>query len=451
MDRTQDRANGAAAARGRAGRPGLRIDVADVEPASAPLPEVPYCAAVDALIVPPVFGAESCGSTSIEGCSDAGGWLIPSIGFHAGLTAVHLAFDQHRPLVLSPDIVWMFIVQGFALHVEANAETLRLQFVSHSGQIELEVQRDEFIKGAPTNDWACVFDEFSAQIGAHIGAATHALLEPRFSTTGAVERTAAQVVLLEAMQYYFSYNVRTLCGIPYVVVEGTPEDWASLAQRAEGLAGFGLEWWIDGLRPILAEFVAAARGAVRREFWQAIYKRQGGSGGPYISGWITMFFPYLRRPVRGRDTSRNPHLDGGGARLREMLSASGPAPGGLTCGVLPSGLAGVPFEWRYWDETYAMRFVAGFVGVRQDAQTLAVRPEIGWAVYEPAQVEAAYAARVEARERASEEKAERDRARANAWTWKGLCASCGFWLYGHDDEPLRTHCGRTLVEVLRRQ
>ncbi|WP_272427393.1 DUF4419 domain-containing protein [Polyangium jinanense] len=33
---------------------------------------------------------------------------------HALLGAVHLAFAQHRPLVLSPDAVWLTIAQGVA-------------------------------------------------------------------------------------------------------------------------------------------------------------------------------------------------------------------------------------------------------------------------------------------------------------------------------------------------
>src|SRR5262245_40267053 len=92
------------------------IEVADVEPAAAALPEVPYRAALDAAIVetpfsplydPPTAIADR--PTPIEACSDEGGGLIPVFGSHAGLAAVHLAYADHRPLVLSPDIIWMFI------------------------------------------------------------------------------------------------------------------------------------------------------------------------------------------------------------------------------------------------------------------------------------------------------------------------------------------------------
>jgi hypothetical protein len=41
-----------------------------------------------------------------------------------------------------------------------------------------------------------------------------------------------------------------------------------------------------------------------------------------------------------------------------------------------------PFRWLYLDKTFDMDFLGGFVGVAQDPETLALRPEIGWAVRE---------------------------------------------------------------------
>ena len=49
---------------------------------------------------------------------------------------------------------------------------------------------------------------------------------------------------------------------------------------------------------------------------------------------------------------------------------------------LPGGLSRAPFRWEYLDRTFAMEFLGGFVGVAQDEETLALRPEIGWAVRE---------------------------------------------------------------------
>lgn len=42
--------------------------------------------------------------------------------------------------------------------------------------------------------------------------------------------------------------------------------------------------------------------------------------------------------------------------------------------------AKAPFVWVYMAEEYQMEFIGGLVGIRQDPQTLCLRPEIGWAV-----------------------------------------------------------------------
>jgi len=443
---------------GGEGRRGpIVIDVSDVDPARAPLRDVPYRAALDAAIVAPPrtspfdppYASESDGPAPIEACSDEEGRLVPTFGSHAGLAAIHLAYADHRPIVLSPDIIWMFIAQGLALHIKANAEALRRHFVRHQGRVILEVRRDEFVKGSRNNDWAAVFEEFSLFIRAHIGEATHALLEPRFSTTGAVEKAAAQVALLDAMQPYFSYRLTTMCGIPRVMLHGDRRDWVSLAERVEALREFDLEWWTDPLRPILAEFVAAADGGVNTEFWQRIYKQRDGSGGPYISGWVTALFPYLHD-----SESRlvpNWALRDGGTRLQRMLAGTGRGLEGLTSNHFPRAMTEAPFEWQYYGDRYDMRFAAGFVGVRQDPETMSVRPEIGWAVYEPKQVEAARAVREQESTRARNEAAGLASARAQAWTSKARCQRCGEWIYRYDNaDPPKRHCGEAVVDVAYR-
>jgi hypothetical protein len=279
------------------------------------------------------------------------------------------------------------VAQGFANHLNANAEELRSKFVKHSGKLTIAVRRDDFVKGSPENPWPEVFGEFSRHIREHVGATTHDLLLPNFSTTGAVDKAASEVVLLDAMQSFFSYEFHTACGIPQIVLEGTPEDWSTLAERTRGIGKFGLEWWAEALAPILDEFVAASRGRVNARFWQSIYKLDGGSGGPYTTGWITAFFPYLKDWQSGRASHKNPWLAGGGKELQELLYPPRKRDPhrfghGPTTEAFPSGLARAPFLWNYLGRSFEMEFLGGFVGVRQEAESLRLRPEIGWAVRE---------------------------------------------------------------------
>lgn len=56
---------------------------------------------------------------------------------HSFLVAAFQAFKEHRPLIISPDHIWLLILQAFAVHVRQNAEELRHKFVAHDGKKEL--------------------------------------------------------------------------------------------------------------------------------------------------------------------------------------------------------------------------------------------------------------------------------------------------------------------------
>ena len=177
------------------------------------------------------------------------------------------------------------------------------------------------------------------------------------------------------MQSYFSYALATICGIPSITLEGTQEDWQTLEERVQSFGDLKLDWWLGPLSPLLHQFTEAACGRIDQRFWQSIYKYEGGSGGPYITGWITTFFPYLNDASTGQVTVRNHgFLEDGGRSIYH--------PSRLTLSDLPLGLSMAPFTWSYLSRVYDMEFLGGFVGVAQDQETLTLRPEIGWAVRE---------------------------------------------------------------------
>jgi hypothetical protein len=295
----------------------------------------------------------------------------PKNGF---LEAIHVAYDRHYGLVLSPDDIWLAIAQGFSQHVLADPEALRERFVpgSKAGTKEtIKVQRDHFVKGSPDNDWPGAFGEFGDQIGERIGKEKLALLRSNFSTTGVTEKAASEIVLLESMKEYFSYVLRTCCGIPEITLLGSVGDWKDIVARTKALGEFNLSWWVDDLIPTLDQFVAAAQGRADPTFWSSIYKLKGpdGSGGPVVTGWVNQFFPYLS------GSYKNPYAFG--SKLKETR--------GLRVGSDPAyyllGLSKAPFMWLYHDQSFQMEFVGGFVGSSLD-EGFRMRPSIGWLVRE---------------------------------------------------------------------
>jgi hypothetical protein len=383
---------------------GITFRVADVPRAKSALPQIPYKAAVEGLLEAERL-TKGRDYRPIEAWTRPTGRLVADIDYHPVAAALCRAYAEHRPVCLSPDMIWLLICQGIAHHINANAEELRRHFVRHDGKLALKIRRDDFDKGSPDNPWSGVFGEFSAQIEEHIGP-RHALFVASFSTTGAAEKAVSEIVLLEAMQRYFHYSLdQFICGIPAITLEGTPADWRSIEDRVEAFAPLGMEWWLSRLRPILRQFCAAVRGDIDRAFWRSIYRiyDPGASCGdaPSATGWINLFFPYFV-DEDGLPTQRNPWLIGE-RDLDELLkpperprTKRWPSLRGATWSYrgyvydaqYPSGLAKAPFTWAVRDEfgnlrnRWDMEFLGGFVGIAQDPESFCLRPEIGWAVRE---------------------------------------------------------------------
>lgn len=343
-----------------------RISVSDVSLLPLDRPVVSRKEAIQTLLHQPIE-AVSEGSDFPFFCDDTNPLLM----------AAHDAFFTHRPLVLNPDVLWFCLAQGFANHVNLNAEQLRDRFVRHSGKEKLVVCRPDFFLGQP-NPWPEAFEAFSEQVAEHVGKLRD-LVVADFSTTGPTERAATEVLLMDTFQAYFEYEMLAGCGISEVVLEGTADDWRSIRVRASVFAEYGLEEWTSVLLPILDRIVDAAEGEDDPAFWQSIFRYQSGSGGSLLTGWLQTLFPYLTNnedelvwnTYMAQWQSSHADFDG----MSERWDSDGP---GL--GSFPRGLSSAPVKFTdvVTGEETDLRFVAGLFGVCETEAGLA--PEIGWAV-----------------------------------------------------------------------
>jgi hypothetical protein len=281
------------------------------------------------------------------------------------LAAVHLAYNGHRPISLSPDMLWVLISQTVGRSIEAAADESRRFCVDHPGRLTIETTplAGALVADGSNEPWHAVLDRVLRQARRYTQPSLD-LLVPRFSTTGPIERTAFEIISLASIQPFFRFRLTTTsCGIPAVTLEGEEEDWQTLAHRLEGFRGLVPAERLVRMQSALAKLGAAAGGDVDKEFWRSIYRV--GPRGPCRShdaeGWVLSFLP-------PRTSARR-----GSAGRSEL--ASGPV----------CGLSAVPFRWVERGENGSIRrrrsmeLLAGFVGVAQDA-TLRLRPEIGWAV-----------------------------------------------------------------------
>lgn len=287
-----------------------------------------------------------------------------SRGYHSFFEGMYAAYADHRPFTLSPDIMWLLISQGFANHVNNNAEELRSMFVSFKGKQTLIVQNDRILLDDPNSPWRDVFPEFNKQISAYTGKELTQALTADFSTTTEITRIASQITLMNAMKSYFNFVVITMgCGIPQVTLDGSTQDWERVLTKTEALRKYKLDWWVDEMEPVLKQFIEASKGKVDKAFWKEMFKyHKGGCGSPTtIDGWIVKFFPYDK--------------NGKKMGLKQVIGLE----------TFPNEIVKVDLKYLYGKgsgdfKATPLELWAGFIGLTQDDHTFGLKPQIGWMI-----------------------------------------------------------------------
>ena len=284
------------------------------------------------------------------------------------------AYAGHYSVILSPDAIWTLISQGFCHHISLNTEKLKDKIVNHEGKMEISVI-SEYDLYSPLMDWDTLLNGFEIQIAENTKGNIADIMRADFSTTGNTERITSQVTLMSAVKSYFDFAaIHTICGIPTITIEGTPDDWRKIIKKVESLRDYDLGWWVDDLKPILQEFVNASEGNVNKDFWQNIVKKdrpesmKNGAGcgvkdATKFDGWFLKFMPFDK---------------------------DGRTPDAVVYGrndMLPS-VVSAPFTYIVKDATgniiskTPMEIMSGFVGIDVNENTYTMRPYIGWMVSE---------------------------------------------------------------------
>lgn len=293
---------------------------------------------------------------------------------------VCLAYAHHRPIILTPDAMWILICHGFSQYVNHDPDKFRDYLVSHQGKETLLIQT------SPGTTSEQKIEKFASLVGKETKGDLAEVMTCNFSTTGMVERMVSQIVLMDAVKPYFDYlEFLVGCGIPSVTLEGTPDDWKLLREKTRRLGEFGVSEWTDRLDPILEQFVAASEGMPDAEFWwnMAIKGRPrnfhlletGGGCGiglpagepTKFDGWFLEFIPFDANWSRPQKIAYDHNL------IPLMTS--------------------VPII-QYVDDgagnclgINALELRAGIVGLSQNNETMALRPEVGWLVRNDSSIE----------------------------------------------------------------
>ncbi|MFA6706031.1 MAG: DUF4419 domain-containing protein [Bacteroidales bacterium] len=288
---------------------------------------------------------------------------LVNFGYNSFFNGMYRAYAEHRPFVLSPDMIWLLISQGFARHVNAKPEKLRNYFVDFSGQLTIVVKSEDDLLN-DSAEWENIFSQLTSQIAKYTGEELINTLSSNFSTTTPIEKIASEITVMEAMDPYFEFVATyVVCGIPEITLEGTTKDWEKILEKTKKLSDYNLRWWTKELEPILKEFINASKGKINKRFWRNMFKyhSQKEYGAPnIIDGWIIKFFPY------GKDGKRN--------NLKKLIGGDS----------LPEEIVKVDLKYIKTDsikpDETMLELWAGFIGLEQNPETFALRPKISWMV-----------------------------------------------------------------------
>merc|ERR1719295_500510 len=302
------------------------------------------------------------------------------------------AFNEHYPLKLSPNHIFLMVLQAMAIHVDEHSEKLRDKFVSHEGKVTLSVERfsETFIlrEQCRTNDWDAVIAEFEAQIDKATVADTAKLMRAEFSDSSAIDVVANQITVMDICKNYFEYEFVCVpgCGFPKITLCGTKHDWVLLRKKVDALLSSKVDkkWgheWATALLPVLDRFVGAFDGDIDCLFWNSMCKsgvtvtELDSSAGPmytrdyWFSGWFNVFFPFICTDD-GRFVANKYCTAYSADEGYAQGGAEDAGKEGNDVKVYPLGLSSAPVKTHYEKESgetfdYQMKFMAGMLGYAQ--------------------------------------------------------------------------------------
>lgn len=259
------------------------------------------------------------------------------------------AYQEHRPIALDPDDLFFALLQSVSLFVNQNSETVRQEIVNHQGKKEILVESDVLLP------WPTVMDLFTRKARENMTDESKNKYSATFSTTNKYQKFSYDVVLMETTQNFFDFVYRTRCGIPFVRLNGTFDDWKLLKQKSmDAIKIVNNPQWREKIEQVLEQILLAFSSdesdrKKTSEFFGSIYKykQARGSGCDRISGWIAYFFPYYVNRI-SNEIKLLP--------VEQMIKRD--------VGSFQHSVSSAPFIWIHANNKMSMRVFSGQIGSR---------------------------------------------------------------------------------------
>jgi hypothetical protein len=205
--------------------------------------------------------------------------------FHKGMLGyLDRAYADHLGVCLEPAMVWHTIMCEISTHISKHVEQYRSLFTTTPDKQTITYLGDA--------EWDIDPREFIYELRKRIPMGTDSFLL-KFSSPPPMYDVALAAVFCEAMSPYYNYMMLS-CGIPFVDVQGTVEDWQKIIRAMTDLESklTKAEPYFKTITPHIEKIIASIQGEEDVAFWKDIYFSQKcGSGSQQeVRGWFSDFF-----------------------------------------------------------------------------------------------------------------------------------------------------------------
>ena len=148
-------------------------------------------------------------------------------GINTILQGFYSAYENHLPIRLTPDIIWLLIIQGFSHHVNFNAKELREKFVNFEGKKKLEIMIPKYhsYKQMKSEDYENLFENLTEKIKENVGEELINTIDFNFSTSNRITKVVGYASIMSSLKKFFKFmGFCHVCNYPYIILEGKLED-----------------------------------------------------------------------------------------------------------------------------------------------------------------------------------------------------------------------------------
>lgn len=298
------------------------------------------------------------------------------------IQTIHNCYSTHRPLILTPDVIWLAICQGVSIHVNEKMDSLKHVIFIKNKPNKLVVRNDSL----EYNDdaWKSLISSIANQTKKYTKDDFYSFFVSQFTTTTEVHKTVYQITLLESYKKVFQYVGESGCGIPSITITGEKKDWELILSKLEMLDKIGLSKWKESLKPIINEFINVYSGKINKKFWKSIYKfKEEEYSENQLSGWIVKLFPYLKKVDGEGVYDKNQDLYKSEEKYvpNQFLEGDKYLHAKLTTDDFPSGMAQIDVLWNNYFKNVSSKIevYAGFFAIKQYSDKT-LEPFISWAI-----------------------------------------------------------------------